>query len=57
MIDNNYLHDNNLNLKYCYNYKMILKNVMFCVYPTYEDSAYISNQIVGAGQKSYLYSP
>ena len=36
---------------------MILKNVMFCIYPAYEDSAYISNQIVGAGQKSYLYSP
>ena len=55
MIDNNYLQD--IKLNYFYNYKMILKNVMFCIYPAYGDSAYISNQIVGAGQKSYLYSP
>ena len=55
MIDNNYLQD--IKLNYFYNYKKILKNVMFCIYPAYEDSAYISNQIVGAGQKSYLYSP
>ena len=55
MIDNNYLQDSNLNLKYFCNYKMILKNVnVNVIYLTYEDSAYISNQIVGAGQKSYL---
>ena len=36
---------------------MILKNVMFCIYPTYEDSGYISNQIVGAGQKATFTVP
>ena len=42
MIDNNYLQDSNLNLKYFCNYKMILKNVnVNVIYLTYEDSAYV----------------